>query len=328
VPSIWIAALWGVAAASAIYVASVYFVNGIDWLAARLHLGETATGAILAALGTALPETAITLMAVVAGKRTADLGVGTAMGGPLALSTIGYGVLALALLSHGQPLELDSPTRGRLTRHQVWFLVIAVFGLGLGLISSPLKVWGGALLIVSYGVYVWLSLRSDASDIPAKFDVKLKLTWRDHPPSILIACVQIALALSVTLVASRVFVHQLERAGHMIGLRPQLLALLLSPIATESPEIFNVILWAKRGRSSLALSNISGAMVLQATLPAALGLIYTPWRLDPVLAVGGLITLMAVGAAMILLSLRTGSRRILALLPIPYLVYFAFLLAR
>jgi len=45
-----------------------------------------------------------------------------------------------------------------------------------------------------------------------------------------------------------------------------LLALLLSPIATELPETLNAIIWVRQGKHRLALANISGAMMIQATV--------------------------------------------------------------
>ena len=86
-------------------------------------------------------------------------------------------------------------------------------------------------------------------------------------------------ALAVIFLASQLFVHQLEAVGPWLGLSPQLVALLLSPIATELPEILNAVIWVRQGKTSLALGNISGAMMIQATVPSALGLFFTPWLL-------------------------------------------------
>lgn len=45
--------------ALAIYLACEYFVNGIEWFGRRMNLGATAVGSVLAAFGTALPESAV-----------------------------------------------------------------------------------------------------------------------------------------------------------------------------------------------------------------------------------------------------------------------------
>ena len=73
---------------------------------------------------------------------------------------------------------------------------------------------------------------------------------------------------------------------------PQLVALLLSPIATELPEILNAVIWVRQGKTSLALGNISGAMMIQATVPSALGIFFTPWLLSPALLWAAAVTMV------------------------------------
>ena len=74
------------ACAVIIYLACEFFVNAVEWLGVRLNMGTLAIGTILAAIGTALPESIVTLVAVTMrhGVSSKDIGVGAAMGGPLA----------------------------------------------------------------------------------------------------------------------------------------------------------------------------------------------------------------------------------------------------
>ena len=88
------------------------------------------------------------------------------------------------------------------------------------------------------------------------------------------------LALVVIAGASHVFVNQIETLGVAMGASPHLAALLLAPVATELPEIMNALIWVRQGKERLALANISGAMMIQATIPSALGIFMTPWLLD------------------------------------------------
>ena len=54
----------------------------------------------------------------------------------------------------------------------------------------------------------------------------------------------------------------------------------MAPLATELPEKANSFFWVREGKDSLALGNITGAMVLQSTIPVAFGLAFTTWELD------------------------------------------------
>src|SRR3954471_11598402 len=92
--------------AVAIYLACELFVNGVEWVGRKLAVGQKATGSILAAFGTALPESVVTLVAVAFGASAASkaLGVGAALGGPLALATIAYATVGIVLLASRQSL--------------------------------------------------------------------------------------------------------------------------------------------------------------------------------------------------------------------------------
>src|ERR1700758_3191237 len=83
-----------------VYWACEYFVNGVEWCGRKGGISQTAVGTVLAAFGTALPESVVTFVAVVFGETPAqkDIGVGAALGGPLALSTLAYAVVGAMFL--------------------------------------------------------------------------------------------------------------------------------------------------------------------------------------------------------------------------------------
>jgi cation:H+ antiporter len=274
--------------AAAIYLSCEFFVNGVEWVGRRLGIGATATGTVLAAFGTALPESAVTFVAVVFGRNTAqkEIGIGAAVGGPLVLSTISYAVVGIVLWSSrhkfrraNSDLQLDTQ---RLSGDQAWFLLIFIVALALGLVSFPSKRWLGILLFGAYALYVWREVTAghggehdDERLEPLKFRPKTPY------PSLAWASLQTLIALLVIAVASHTFVGELENIGTHLGVSPQLVALILSPVATELPETLNAVIWVRQGRERLALANISGAMMIQATVPAGLGVLFTTWRFDP-----------------------------------------------
>src|SRR5689334_8913696 len=79
------------ACAAVIYLAGEWFVNAVEWLGQRLRVGPLAVGTILAAFGTALPESVVTFVAVVFGTNAnqKDIGVGAAMGVQLRVTAAG-----------------------------------------------------------------------------------------------------------------------------------------------------------------------------------------------------------------------------------------------
>ena len=285
------------AAAAVIYVACELFVNGVEWIGHRFDVGQKATGTILAAFGTALPESVVTFVAVAfgAGAAQKQIGVGAALGGPLVLATVAYAVVGWTLFAARRSLRTataDADFRA-LSRDQAWFLVIFVFKLGLGLVAFAIKPWLGIAFLLAYAAYVWQETRGEQGEAEGELE-PLKFAPRaEHPPTVL-AVLQTLIALVVIFFASKVFVGQIDALGHGLGLPPQLLALLVSPIATELPETLNAIIWIRQGKIRLALANISGAMMIQATIPSAFGIFFTSWLLDPALIVAGAVTLVAI----------------------------------
>lgn len=312
-----------------IYLSCEYFVNGVEWLGRRMAVGQKATGTILAAFGTALPESVVTLVAVAFGSTAAskELGVGAALGGPLALSTIAYATVGIVLLATRQELPKTGAVRAtfaRLSRDQGWFLLIFVAKIALGLILFTGKAWTGILFLAAYALYVRQEMTGDAEEEEGAPE-PLKLAPRAAEPSLALSALQTGAALVVIFVASRVFVAQLEHLGPALGLPPQLLALLLSPIATELPETMNAVIWVRQGKYRLALANISGAMMIQATVPTALGLFFTPWLLGAPLILAAAVTAVAIVAMFFAFRAGFASRRLLAGMGLLYLV-FALLL--
>jgi cation:H+ antiporter len=309
------------ASAGAIYVACEFFVNGIEWVGRRLSLGETATGTVLAAFGTALPESVVTLVATAFGQADAQRQIGIG-------ATLAYAIVGLALLGHARGLGRGPACRvqvdhRRLSRDQAWFLAIFAAKIALGLVAFAFKPWLGLAFLGAYALYLRRELedgkipiveplartpapggvgaaypasaRPDIAPDAGLLDIApLKVRPRDPEPSLAWALLQTLAALAVIFVAARVFVGRLEDMAIGLGLAPQVTALLLSPIATELPEIMNALIWVRQGRERLALANISGAMMIQATVPTAFGLFFTPWHLDPALLLSAGVTAAAI----------------------------------
>jgi cation:H+ antiporter len=313
------------ASAGLIYLACEYFVNGVEWVGRQLAVGQKATGTILAAFGTALPESVVTFVAVTFPHTAADkdIGVGAAMGGPLVLGTIAYAVVGVALWVCKRQLPGGEEARrlyGGLSRDQAWFIVISIVKLAVGVVAFAFKPWLGLLFLAAYGAYAWKEMAGD-QQLGEEALEPLKLTPKAAVPAVWASLLQTGAALVVIFLACRFFVGQLDALGPHLGLKPQLLSLLISPIATELPETLNAVIWIRQGKVRLALANISGAMMIQATVPTAFGLFATPWGLDPSLILAGAVTLLSVGVLFLAFWRGWITRAWLALMSLGYVAF-------
>ena len=105
------------------------FTNAIEWFGKKLGLGTGMVGSVLAAVGTALPETMIPIIAILfaGGEASHEVGIGAILGAPFMLSTLamfvtGMGVLAFrARRATEEQMRIDAPT----LIHDVRYFAIA-----------------------------------------------------------------------------------------------------------------------------------------------------------------------------------------------------------
>jgi cation:H+ antiporter len=146
-------------------------------------------------------------------------------------------------------------------------------------------------LMLFYAYYVWETLRAEG-DLGE--DTK-PLYFHRHPemPHTYRIYLQIGAALAGIIIGAEIFVHQIEVLSEALGAAPLVVSLLITPIATELPEKFNSVLWIRQRKDTLALGNITGAMVFQSTFPVSIGLVFTSWQLTGDALVAGLLALVS-----------------------------------
>lgn len=282
------------------------FTNGVEWLGQRLNLGAGAVGSILAAVGTALPETMVPVIAFLGGggEQKAEVGIGAILGAPFMLSTLAFFIAGLSVLifrRHNRPLLLD---RSVLQRDLSFFLIVySVAILASFLPNHFLKILAALALVIFYAVYVFRTLRESKGGGEEHENLPpLYLARRSHHPAMGVILGQIGLALLAIVAGAHGFVGAVQEVAVVTGIPAFVLSLIITPIATELPEKFNSVLWLRRGKDTLALGNITGAMVFQSSVIPALGLLFTPWVLDSLALLSAVLALSA--ALMPYLALR------------------------
>jgi len=190
--------------------------------------------------------------------------------------------------------DLAGVDTGRLARDQTWFLAIFTVKVSLGLVAFAIKPWLGLAFFAVYILYFVKEMTSTGDQASGDDLEPLKLQPHRASPTTVAVTAQILATLAIIFGASQLFVKQLEWAGPALGLPAVVVALLLSPIATELPEIMNAIIWVRQGKTQLALANISGAMMIQATVPSGIGILFTPWLFDSALVLAGVVTMASV----------------------------------
>jgi cation:H+ antiporter len=277
-----------VASFAVILAGALLFTNAVEWLGHRLALGEGAVGSLLAAVGTAMPETLIPIVALIEGAEgSGDVAVGAIVGAPFLLATVAMALVGFAALGYrrrrpqGRNLAADAPT---LDRDLSFFFVFFAGGLVLGAgLPAAVRIPAAIFFIASYLVYVQRTLaRGGPQQPPETINPLIVIPPRRRrgDPALAPIVVQLLVGLGVMVGGAHLFVEELLHVAESIGVEALVLSLVLAPLATELPEKANSFFWVRDGKDSLALGNITGAMVFQSTIPIAVGLAFTDWELD------------------------------------------------
>ncbi len=298
-----------------VFVAAELFTNALECIGERMGVSEGLTGSVFAAVGTAMPETIVPIVAILIGGAKPEInhavGMGAILGAPFMLATLGIGIMAVAAGFARGWSALLTPEPSGLKRDLSVFLPGFVLVVISGLLPEAWSaVRGGvaALLLLVYFLYVLKTVQASRNLVENGHATEAShalYAGRVLPQAGWTALVQLLIALVLLVVGARMFVHGAESLSAMVGVSAFLVSLLVVPIATELPEKVNSVLWIRRRKDTLAFGNITGAMVFQGTVIPAIGMLIMPWHIDPsseagvsiILTLGGAIGLACLYAA-------------------------------
>lgn len=263
------------------------FTNGVESLGRSLSLSQAVVGSILAAVGTALPETILPMVAILLhkGEAGSSIGIGAILGAPFMLATLAFLMIGITVLVSYMlkrrtfTVDIEIPT---LKRDLIFFLIMYSAGIFLPMVIKAHFIVA-ILLVIGYIVYLYFTFKGQSGEILHEEKIYLERLFGKILPISkykgFFSFVQVILALAIMIKGAHGFVEALQHIAFSYGFDPLLFALLVAPIATELPEKFNSVTWTFKGRDTLAMGNLTGAMVFQSTFPVSVGIIFTDWNI-------------------------------------------------
>lgn len=279
-----------------ILVGAELFTNAAEWLSKKFNFSNSITGSVLAAVGTALPESIIPIAALYHGEQM-QIATGALVGAPFMLGTLAFGVCAIAAMCCGK--REFAVAKNRFSFDLAYILLcFALFfmacfgGVYLQRIIAVLLLW-------AYAYYLWRMFK-----IGDKSQGKLRALYLSPKATALMIMVQLALGLGLIIGGAELFVRGITIGSKNWGISPLILTLILAPIATELPEKFNSVIWILQGKDDLALGNITGAMVFQCTVIPALIMLKVPIDLDLPAIYSAVILALSLGGLYLMINLQ------------------------
>lgn len=317
-----------------ILLGATVFTNGLEWFGKKMKLSDGAVGSIFAAVGTALPETLVPIVAITFGTAEAGhkIGVGAIIGAPFMLGTLAFFISGIAVMWHRKKRD-DYPVMRVDTvvmrRDLEYFMIMYAVAIAASfLVGHPVfKTFIALALFMTYGGYVLKTLKGGGE--PEEHEIEESeidpcyFAPKSHDPKMSIIGFQVLSSLFLIVWGSYIFVEKVQTISIQMGISPFILAMIIAPIATELPEKFNSVIWIGKGKDTLAIGNVTGAMVFQGAIITAIGILMTDWRLNTAALLTVALTFASVGMAYI--QIRWKKHLTPGTLLVGGAFYFAFL---
>ena len=267
-----------------VFISALLFVNSIEFLGCRYHVGGSFTGAILSPLFTSFPELIVLLVAIFGfgGPNGATIAVGTIFGEPFMVSSLSYGLVGILVLV-GFLLKRREHDFLQVTKTLVipFIFVTVLFPLSIvpSLVSAIyVRYLFGIMFLIAYiGYFTIMYRRRSLEPIENAAEPYI---CRIFPFKEAGGFIQLAVSVVMLYFGARQMVGLVDQIATGLGISLMGLAIIVIPAATAIPETLSSLIWAFRGKDQMSISSLVGEKVLYTTLFPGIALLLIPWVLD------------------------------------------------
>ena len=285
--------LFLVVALTLIVVGAMLLTDGSVALARRMHIPEFIVGLTVVAVGTSMPEMAVSMISTVGGH--GDMAIGNVVGSNIANTLLILGVCAVF-----SPVLF---TKSNVRRDVPLNLIISVLLLGVAYTSASINRWEGILLLVVYVAMMLYSIRADRKAMTESENEVVE------DMSALRIIVWIVAGLAGLIYGGDLFVDSATSIAKAWGVSEAVIAISLVAVGTSLPELAASLASILKGSPSMALGNVIGSNIANILLILGACSTVSPLTLQ---GVSMMDIYVVVGSAVLLLlsALFIGDKRI------------------
>lgn len=289
-----------------------WFVEGASKIADKFGIPQLVIGLTIVAMGTSLPEAAVSISAAL--KGSAEITIGNVVG-----SNIMNVFVILGITSVIRAIAVQKST----IKYEIPFTILmTVLLAGLGLTDNAVGRLDGVILWVFMIVYLLYLLKMAKSGAPME---EVEKAGKDDPFWKLILFVIIGAALIV--LGSDVAVDAATALAQIFGMSERLIGLTIVAFGTSLPELVTSATAAVKGKADIAVGNIVGSNIFNILFVVGSSALITPvvysanFMVDTIVAVAAMVILWLCVFKKQKLN-RTGG----AILLLGYVAYFIYLI--
>lgn len=219
-----------------------WFVDGAAGVARKLGIPQLVIGLTIVAMGTSLPEAAVSITAAI--KQNAGIAVGNVLGSNVLniLIILGLTALITSVAVQKTTIRIEIP----------FMLLITLVLLWMGAADGKITRVEGAILwlfFILYLVYLFFLTRKQ----------KEEEVQGEQPMWKLLLC--IVGGATVIVVGSNLTVNSATDIARAVGLSERVIGLTIVALGTSLPELFTSVTAARKGNADIAIGNIVGSNI-------------------------------------------------------------------
>ena len=238
-----------------------WFVEGASKIADRFGIPQLVIGLTIVAMGTSLPEAAVSISAAVQGS--AEITIGNVMG-----SNILNVLIILGLTSVVRTISVQKST----VYYEIPFVIIVTAVLaGVGLMDNRVSRLEGVLLwvfFIAYMLYLLVMAKKGApmEDVPeaGKNESLLKLIFF------------VIFGAAIIVFGSDITVDAATKIATAFGMSERFIGLTIVALGTSLPELVTSVTAAIKGKADIAVGNIVGSNIFNVLFVVGTTALITP----------------------------------------------------
>ena len=271
-----------------------FFVDGASSIAKRFNIPQIVIGLTIVAMGTSMPEAAVSIKAAISGN--ADISIGNVVGSNILNILIILGVSSVIF-----PLVVKRSTR-KIDIPIVIGASAILFLLGL---LGTVYFWGGIILLLLFGAYLaylFFTAKKEkecgnGEEKNGETEIKDMPAWK--------SIIFVVLGAALIIFGSEFAVETATNLAKMAGWSDAFIGLTIVALGTSLPELFTSVMAAIKKNSDIAIGNVVGSNIFNILFILGVTSLITPVNFAPSFLIDTAISL-ACAVLLLLLSLRGG----------------------
>lgn len=274
-------------------------------IARVLHFPEFVVSFFIIALISCLPEAMISIISALKGEPA--LGLGTLFGSNIADLTL---VLGIAALFSSNGIKVKS----KILRNNLFYLVLLLFPIILGWDGNFSRIDG--LILVLAGSVFFIKIYAESNRFRKKFDITKK-------EPLVKSLILLGISLCILLISANYTVQFAVGFANEIKLPAVLIGITVIALGTCLPELIFSIKSVKKNHDELALGDVLGTVITDATIILGIVALINPFEYNPynIYVIGGAMFLAGLFVTIFMKSDKSLNKLEAVLLLLFYIIF-------